>query len=53
MNLPVTPFFKDLEIDSVFYKSEMNFMKFIINPLYKTLCSIFEDSNGEDENKIL
>lgn len=37
MGLPPTPYFKDLDIEINFYKSEINFLKFIIKPLYLTL----------------
>ena len=42
LNLPLTPYFKDLDIDKVFYKSEMNFIKFIIQPLYTKAQELFK-----------
>ncbi len=33
--IPLTPYFKDLHLGKVFYKGEMNFLKFIILPLFK------------------
>lgn len=33
--LPLTPYFANLDNNEVFYKSEFSFLTFIVSPLYK------------------
>lgn len=53
-NIPVTPYFKDLNIDINMYKSEISFLKFIVQPLFELLGRFNFDLNEEsaDEKKI-
>ena len=46
LNLPVTPYFKDLDDTEVYYKNELGFMKFVILPLWK--CANDFQSNSID-----
>ena len=47
---PTTPYFKDLDVDFVFYKSEMNFIKFIVKPLYEITVDFFLEINTTSLN---
>lgn len=47
LGFPVTPYFKDLDKDFVFFKSEMNFIKFIVKPLYEITVDFFLEGERE------
>ena len=47
MELTPTPYFKDLDIEVNFYKSEVNFIKFIVKPLYLTVEEFLREKTEE------
>ena len=44
LNLPVTPYFKNLHDDEVYYNGEFGFMKFVIQPLW-SLSNLFLEND--------
>jgi cAMP-specific phosphodiesterase 4 len=43
LGLSQTPFFKDLDIQSIMAKNEMGFLKVIVFPLYEALDEFYKD----------
>jgi len=50
--IPLTPYFANLDSNEVFYKSEASFLKFIVTPLYE-LANMFEQGQLGDIFNIL
>ena len=51
LNIPLTPYFKDLHLDINFNKGEKNFITFIIRPLYETVELFVDSCYDEDDDE--